>query len=114
MRAGELRQRVTVERRAAGDDGYGNPVSGDFAPLFAGLPARIRPAGRNSDAVMAARLEGATLYEVTLRADSQSRQIGTDDRLVWGATEMAIRGRPVDPDGRGRVLVLLCEAGVAA
>lgn len=118
MRAGELRERVRVERRAPADDGYGNK-DGAFASLFPDklLPAKIRPASQSRDGVLAARLEGNVVYNVWLRQDSLSRQILPDDRLVWVKAEgeiiLNIRGPAVDPEGKREELQLTCEMGVA-
>ena len=118
MRAGKLRERVRVERRAVADDGRGN-TEGDFEPLFNGLklPAEVRAGSRRSDNVIAAKLTGVNVYEVRLRQDSLSRQIAPDDRLVWlrpwGDVVLNIRGNPVDPDGKRQDLLITCEEGVA-
>lgn len=117
MRAGRLRERVKVQRRATINDVPG-VTEGDFADLFDGLkfPARVVPT-RRSDSVIAARLTGVNVYDVYLRSDSNTRSITAADRLVWvrpeGDVELNIRGNPSDPDGKRQELQITASQGEA-
>ncbi len=71
--AGDLKHRVAFDARATVDDGYGNPVSGDFAEQFQ-RRAKFSYAG-GGEAVMAARLEGREVFKVNVRSDSLTMTI---------------------------------------
>lgn len=80
MPAGLLRERVRFERRIPmGDDGYGN-VRANFVPV-ATMAARIDPASGRED-VIAAKLQGVQLFEITVRWSRDSKTIKATDRAV--------------------------------
>lgn len=121
--AQELQHRIRFESREAvkrndGEPDYGNTV-GDFAPRFtvwAGLLYR-----QGGEGVVAARLEGRQPVVITVRASSDTRQIGNDWRAVNARTGQvfAIRENPRPfQDRNGREdrgwLQMLAESGVAA
>lgn len=108
---GLLRERLRFERRAAGDDGAGNHVAG-FAPEFIEA-ARVKPL-RGDETVLAARLTGVTAYEITIRSNSRTRQIGPEWRAVdtRDGAVYSIRAA-VNPDEHDRYVVLTAETGVA-
>jgi head-tail adaptor len=121
MRAGQLRDSIRVERRGEDStDGWGNPVSGDFAELIAAQPARLIPMG-GDEQVRADRLTGSVKYEVTLRWSSANAGIRADDRFVLArasaglasATVLNVRHEGVDPTEKRRELRFVCETGVA-
>lgn len=80
MPAGNLRSRLHFQRRLAGDDGYGNPVTGDFATVFtdaAGIIARM-----GTEAVMGARLQGLQPVTIRVRSHSATRSLDATWRAV--------------------------------
>ncbi|MDP9837597.1 SPP1 family predicted phage head-tail adaptor [Neorhizobium huautlense] len=80
LQAGDFKNRARFEARAVGDDGYGNPVSGDWEEKFKVWVA-LRPGGL-SEAVVAARLEGTQVLNVYVRASTQTRQITSEWRMI--------------------------------
>jgi len=131
--AGDLRQRVRVDRRHDGtddtlfgdqtsygddtphageplDDGYGNS-EGDWLTLVEERPARVAPR-RGDEAVIAARLQGVAPYDVWLRTDPDTLAITEGDRVVDLDAGFVLAVRYVgNLDERGRFLLLQCEAG---
>lgn len=121
MRAGQLRDSITVERRGEDStDGWGNPVSGDFSEHIAAQPARLMPMG-GDEQVRADRLTGSVKYEVTLRWSNANAGIRADDRFVLArasaglasGTVLNVRHEGVDPTEKRRELRFVCETGVA-
>lgn len=78
--AGDLRHRVKFQRRAAGDDEYGNPVEG-WADLGVVRSASLTPT-RGGEDVQAGRVAGKASWDCWVRNDSGTRQITTSDRVV--------------------------------
>lgn len=108
LRAGDLRHRLRVERLVQGDDGYGNTVTDQYAPLFV-VAAKIN-AQKGGEAIQAARLVSRGAVEVWVRSTSQSRQITASDRLVNVRTNDVLEVRHIaDLTGEGAVLLLTCE-----
>lgn len=109
LSAGDLRHRLRVERPVEGDDGYGNTITGQYAPLFV-LAAKVN-AQKGGEAIQAARLVSRGAVEVWVRSTSQSRQITAADRLVDVRTGEVLEVRHIaDLSGAGVVLLLTCEA----
>ena len=109
MRAGDLRDRVTIQRAATADDGFGNTISGwsDLLTVWANI--RETP---GKEAVAAGRIEASRTATIRVRASSQSRNVTAADRVhargqVWNIRSVAAVG-----DGR-ELIEFLCEAGVA-
>lgn len=111
--AGELDQRLAFERRDAKDDGYGNPVSGDWVLQFAAFAKIIRL--RGGEGVLAARLEARAPVIITVRNAHDARQITHEWRARDERTGAlyAIREQPRLSEDRG-FLEFLAEGGVAA
>lgn len=88
-RAGELRHRLAFDKRGQGNDGFGNTVT-SWQEQFA-VSAAMRPRG-GSEAVVAARLEGRSLFGVYVRSSTQTCLITTDWRArdARRGTEYAI------------------------
>lgn len=109
--AGRLHEQVAFDRRQDTADGYGNTQS-DFAERFR------RRAGftylRGTEGVIAARLEGRQPIVVRLRADSDTRSIGTDWRMRRIATGEAYAVRSVAETPDRRWVDVMVEKGVAA
>lgn len=117
MRAADLRDRVGFYQRAMISDGYGNSV-GDFPddPEFT-CAANIKPR-LGGESVLAARLQGTHLANITVRSSYQTRQVKTDWMLKNERTGEIYNIRSIiDPEQatskRGMFLELLCEEGVA-
>lgn len=108
MRAGDLRDRITVQRPTTGDDGFGNVTTGwaDLCTLWANI--RETP---GKEAVAAGRIEASRTATIWVRDSSVSRDITAADRVVYAGQVWNIRGvgRAIDRTMRE----LLVEAGVA-
>lgn len=110
--AGELRERVHLQRRAAGNDGFGVGPSGQFETV-ATVWAHYLPL-RGSESVQASRLQGRQPYVVTIRQSSQVRDLTPAWRIVDARNEarvFAISAPPTDPDGRRAFFEILCTEG---
>lgn len=116
MRAGNLRERLTFQRRAAGDDGFGNTTTGAWMDIAGcvSVPAEIRPM-RQTEAVLSQGVQGRILHQVAVRSTAALAGVGTGDRAVNVRTGRTynIKGPPMNPDQRGRGLQFLVEEGGA-
>ena len=109
MRSGDLRDRVTVQRATAGDDGFGNVITGwaDLSTVWANV--RETP---GKEVVAAGRLEASRTATIRVRASSLSRTITAADRVVARGQVWNIRSVAALDDGK-ELIELLCEVGVA-
>lgn len=99
--AGELADRVKLQRRSPTDDGYGNSVIGGQFETVHIVSARLMPL-RGGEAVQSARLEGRQPYLLTVRQSSQTRTMDE----TWRVEDARRPGRvfsivspPSDPYG---------------
>lgn len=109
--SGELRHSVRFERRGRASN-VGGVVRQDWATLIPSRRARLLPL-RGGEQTQADRLGGVSAWELVVRADSETRGVTTDDRVVNRRDErqgFAIRSI-LDLEGRGRWLVLTLELG---
>ncbi|MCZ2406971.1 MAG: phage head closure protein [Burkholderiales bacterium] len=103
MRAGQLDQRVTVERLQGGVDELGQPIE-SWAPLFTCWAAVEPLTGREFIAAQAAQ------SEVTARIRMRYRPWMTaQDRVIHNGTIYGIESL-VDVRSGHRELVLMCKA----
>lgn len=111
--AGDLRHRVYFERRAEGEDGYGNPVQ-DWEPLGISRAASLTPT-RGSETVQSDRLSGRVQWDCWVRSDSGTRTIQTGDRMVdeRDPTRTFNIGFIGDMDGDRTWLLIQATSGVA-
>lgn len=111
-KAAELRDRVRFERVTSGGN-VGGVVKRDWAST--GIIRRARVLARTGgEGVFAARLSSAQPFEITVRRDSGTKTLTTDDRVVDErdpARIWAIKSIAEVEGGRDRWLNLLCEAG---
>lgn len=112
MPAGELRERVSFQKRGATSDIYGNTQTGDFEEQFV-VAARIRPR-LGGEQVMAARLAGTQPVTITVRWSAQTKTIAPEWRARDARTGTIYNIRSiVNPDEKHRYIDVLAEAGVA-
>ena len=111
--AGQLRDRVTFQKRQVIDDGYGNEVSGPWGDVFT-VAANIAPA-RGREEVLAQRLQGVRPVEITVRWSSQTVQIAPEWRAVNARKPSEIYNihDNRDPDGKRMWNVLTSSLGTA-
>ena len=105
MRAGRLRQRVTIQTLTTTTNDYGEPVQtwsttatvgGDLTPLMAGA--------REAFAMQGAQLQARVGYQCRMRGRSLSP---ATNRLVVAGRLFEVTG-VMDPDGRGVETVVMC------
>ena len=104
MKAGQLDQRVTVERLSGGVDELGQPLPDTWAPLFTCWAAVEPLTGREYIAAQAA------VSEVTARIRMRFRPWMTaQDRVIHNGTTYNIVSL-IDVRSDHRELVLMCKA----
>ena len=106
--AGQLDQRITLQRRAGGVDVLGN-ASGSWADQ-AEVWARARPL-RSRELFAAGQMQNVTDVEFTIRWRAD---ITATWRVLWRGQPHEITGQPIDIDGQGVWLQLLCASGARA
>jgi len=107
MRAGRLRHRVTIEEASESRDGLGASILSWSTLATVWGEVRMAPAGER--VVSGADVEVA---QVTHRVKIRYRDdVGPLNRLLHDSKILDIESA-VDPDGRGRELVLLCREEV--
>lgn len=117
MRADDLRDRVGFYQRVNASDGYGNS-EGEFpAEQEFTVAANIKPR-LGGEGVLAGRLQGTHLSNVTVRVSAQTRQVTEAWRVKDERTGEVYNIRSIiDPEQqshrRGRFLEMLCEKGVS-
>lgn len=112
MPAGSLRERITFDARAVTDDGYGNPVSGDFTEQFT-VWGRVRPL-KGGETVLASRLAGTQPVIITVRDTSDTREITSAWRARVGSVTYALTSPPANMDERRQYFDILATVGIAA
>lgn len=112
--AGELRQRIRIERRAGGSN-VGGVVKGSWATLIETRAAKLIPSRSGAgETVMAGRLAGRAPWDCWIRWDSETREIRTNDRAVEIGTDRTFNIRScLNMDGKRTWLFLQLEEGVA-
>lgn len=119
MQAGDLRSRVGFYPQVIADDGFGNETSGPAdAPGFDPVRANIQPR-LGGESVLAGRLTGTNLVNITVRQSSLTRTVTTAWQAKDERSSVIYNIRSIiDPDegktGAGTWLEMLCEKGVAA
>lgn len=110
--AGGLRARLVFQRRTISDDGFGNPVTGEFADVFACWGELIPRMG--GEAVINARLQGSQPYTIRVRQSAAARAAGPEWRVVDERDRsrvFAITSPLADLSQRGAYLEFLAVAG---
>lgn len=111
--AGQLRELVRIERRAAATpDGFGN-TEGDWETI-AQTAAQIKPI-RGNEAVTAAKLEGQQIVEIIVRWQPALADLSTDARVINIRVPDAIFNilAVENKDMRRKYLAITAETGVA-
>jgi SPP1 family predicted phage head-tail adaptor len=78
--AGSLRHRITIQRRVAAQDGYGN-AEGDWVTLIPSLRASLLPLS-GGDQVQAARSQGVAAYDCWIRYSRAAAAVTAADRVL--------------------------------
>lgn len=104
--AGAFDQRLTVQRRAAGQDALGN-ANGAWQVLFTAWGSAKPMTGREQ--ARAGQLQGVGPVTFRMRYRAGVRE---SDRVLWRGQPYEITAPPVDVDGRRTVLELPCATGL--
>lgn len=78
--AGDLRDRVVFQSREEIDDGYGNPVSGDFVDRFSCAAELV--AARGTERVEGGGLIGVQAWTIRVRDWQQTEDVTTEWRAL--------------------------------
>ena len=117
MQAGDLRARVGFYRREVQSDGYGNNQASYGASAEFTVAANIKPR-LGGEQVLAGRLTGQNLVNITVRKSADTSSVTDDWRAKDERTGTIYNIRSIiDPEQEtsqhGRWLEMLCEEGVA-
>lgn len=112
-RASRLRARVQFQRQAAGPN-VGGVAQGAWAPIGDPVAVELRPR-MGGEGILAGRLQGREVYELTLRGSAFVRGLTVQDCAV----DQAAPDRPfniqniTNPDMRGAWYLMLVERKAA-
>lgn len=108
MKAGDLRERITIERASSTQDAFGEPIESwsTVATVWANMAPQRYTTGVEALAQALGREAVKTSYTVTIYWRSDVLET---DRVTWNGKVLDIL-RVIDPDGRRTWLELLCEA----
>ncbi|CDZ43191.1 Hypothetical protein NGAL_HAMBI1146_59640 [Neorhizobium galegae bv. officinalis] len=109
--AGDLKEKVALDKRQTTNDGAGNYQS-DFVEQFDRRAAFVYAGG--GEAVAAERLEGRSIMKIRLRSDTQTRSITSDWQVRDARRGTAYAIREVDAVTNPRWVYLVVSSGVAA
>ncbi|WP_089177258.1 head-tail adaptor protein [Bosea sp. AS-1] len=110
--AGALNQVVAFQVRSEADDGYGNPITGEYATQFF-EPCRLQPL-KGGEPVLAARLTKVQPYVLRVRSSARTRRVGVDWRAVNTRTGAIYNIKTISNiDERGAYLDMMAVEGEA-
>jgi head-tail adaptor len=113
MQAGDLKYRVGFYGPDPHDDGFGNTIMFNDTPDFI-VSAAMEPK-LGGETVLAGRLAGRNLINVTVRSSEQTRSVKPEWKAKDERTGDDLNIRSIiDPDQQRQWLEMLCEKGVAA
>ena len=110
MRAGDLRERIALEKRSdvPQGDGYGNTRGGWVVQCT--VWASLTPL-RRGETVLASRLQGVQPYVVRIRHSSETRAVQTAWRLRDVHSGRVFNIRTVEIDPKREFIELLVDEG---
>jgi len=104
--SGDLREKITFQRRVETDDSYGNPISGAFADEFT-VRARLTPK-MGTEPVIASRMQGVQPYLMIVRSSTSTRLVTPAWQAVNARSGVVYEIKAIaNPDERGAWLELL-------
>lgn len=116
MSAGQLRESVTFQRRAAGSDGRGNTTTGAWTNITGciAIPAQIKPL-KAGETVIAEGVQGRRLYQVLVRRASALDGVNVGDKMLDArdGRTFNVKAPPINPDMHDKYLQILVEQGGA-
>lgn len=113
-RAGDLRDRIAIERNFRVSDDLGGWTD-VWQTAAASIRAKVT-AQRGGEAVQSLRLSGTTPYDIIVRADAVTQSITSGDRVVLLATgeRLNVKWAGSLDEGRTAWFLLVCVAGEVA
>lgn len=107
MRAGQMRHRISIQRRTDTKDGYGEGKP-TWSNLYSRIPARVRDDSQR-EFTQALQVQSAKTIHVTIRDPRQT--ITEMDRVVWharGGDRILDIKAVLAGENDGRELTLMC------
>lgn len=101
--------RLAFQQRAAGDDGFGGTVVGDFETVFEEYAELIMRMGTES--VMASRLQGVQPLTIRVRSNPSTRAVDATWRAVADGVVYAIVSPPVNVSQKNNFIDMLATIG---
>jgi len=105
--AHRLRHRVTIERKTAGADAWGQPVE-TWEAFASNVPAEVKPLSVRELIAAQAEQAGVTT-KITMRHFSG---VVPSMRISHEGVIYAIKGPPLQDPTMRRLMTILCEAGI--
>lgn len=109
MRAGMLRNRITIEGPSTTTDDYGDAGS-TWAPIVQDEPATVTPL-RGVQLERALQTVGEVTHKITLRYSSAVAAVGTAHRVLFDGRQFDIHSA-INVQSRNRQLELMCRERV--
>ncbi len=109
VRAGNLRDRVTIERPVSTPDGYGGQVDG-WEVVAAGIAADVRPVSGGAT-TEAEALVGTATHKIMIRLWDTVAGVNATHRVLWRGRVMKVLGAV--PDYVRRTIEMTVETGAA-
>lgn len=104
--AGDLRERITLQTRTAGQDALGAALN-TWADAFT-VWAKADPLG-SSESFAAGQMQAQATVKFTIR---HRADVVKTQRVVWRGVPYEIMGPPINVDGARDVLELMCTHGL--
>jgi SPP1 family predicted phage head-tail adaptor len=107
FRAGNLRERITIERPTAVPDGYGGQVDG-WEAVATSIAAEVKPISGNAT-TEAEVLVGTATHRIMIRLWGSTAGVDATHRVIWRGRAMKVLGAV--PDFARRMIDMTVEAG---
>jgi SPP1 family predicted phage head-tail adaptor len=95
LRAGRLRERITIRRQGDVPDGKGG-FTRDWTTVAEDLPAEVL-AQSGREGLLVNTFQGTAAYKITVRYRTD---LETHDQILWNGEELNIIAPPGDPWGK--------------
>lgn len=105
LRAGRLRQRVTLMRKTRARNADGGSAT-SWAPVGGPIAAEVLGTG-GSEPMIGEALQGVSYFRITTR---YRPDITPSDQLAYGALTLNVRSAE-DPFGRGEQTLIIADTG---
>ena len=106
MRAGDLRERVTLQSRGATRVRGGQNLA--FSDLATNEPAAVQATSALSRYEQE-RISAGVTHVVTVRRSDTTARLTTKDRILWDSRTLELVSPPTDEGGRREFLQCQCQ-----